>query len=151
MIRISLDSILLRKPYLELITDDLYKISERIKNIESGYFIVRNRKNGNYEVHSLFNNGTNTYCFTVPYDELDSRTLDYCLETNLAIHGDEIYKRIEENNAKLDAEKERDYNRNLHDAGLETAEKVAYGIDQDELHIGYKKSFNVGGAVNESG
>lgn len=151
MIRFSLDGILLRKSYLELITDDLYGISKRIKDIESGYFIVRNRKSGKYEVHSLFNNGTNTYCFTVPYDELDSRTLDYCLETSIAIHGDEIYKRIEENNAKVDAKKERDYQKSLNEAGLETAEKVAYGIDQDEMHVGYKKTFNMGGTLNESG
>jgi len=148
----SIDSILLKRPYLELIQEDLYDISSRIKEIESGYFIVRNLRSDKFEVHSTMNGGWDTYCFTVPYDELDVRTLQYCRETNIATRGDSIEKELDRNNAKIDETRERDFKRTMNDAGLETAEMVAFGIDEDELHEGYSKVHYMGGGAlnNES-
>lgn len=141
----SIDSVLLKRPYLRLVKGDMYDIARRIKEVEEGYFIVFNTRNEKYEVHSTFNKGWNTYCFTVPYDQLDIRTLHLCRETSLALHGDNILKNMEAENEKIDQAQEKDYQRTMSDGAAETAEMVAFGIDEDELHEGYKKTHVVGG------
>lgn len=142
----SIDSILLKKPYLKLVTVDTYSISKRIKELDSGYFIVFNRKTGKYEVHSTANRGWDTYCFTVPYEKLDARTLYICRKTCIATRGDLVHNEVEESNARIDAENERDFRRTLHDGSLETADMVAFGLDEDELHQGYSKTHWMGSA-----
>jgi hypothetical protein len=123
---------------------DLYDIARRIKSIEKGYFIVFNKRAKKFEVHSTWNVG-NTYCFTVPYSRLDYRTIELCKETNLAIHGDQIEKRIESDNAKLERKMEKEYRAYLDDAGFETADRVAFAVDEDDLHKGYTKTHHMGG------
>ena len=147
----SVDSILLKKPYLKLIKDDLYSIAKRIKEIDPDYFIVFNRKTGKYEVHSTANKGWDTYCFTVPYSRLDARTLSICRKTNVAMHGDKIHRDAAANNARIDAERERDFKRTLHDGGLETADRVAFGMNEDELHKGYSKTHFMGSTRQTGG
>lgn len=141
----SIDSVLLKRPYLRLIKGDMYDIARRIKEVEEGYFIVFNTRNEKYEVHSTFNKGWNTYCFTVPYDRLDIRTLHLCRETNLALHGDEILKKMEAENKKIEETQEKDFKRTVNDGAEEAAEMVAFGIEADELHEGYKKTHVMGG------
>lgn len=146
----SIDSVLLRKPYLELVQGDLYDIASRIKSIEEGYFIVFNRRNNKYEVHSTFNRGWDTYCFTVPYQRLDARTLQLCRETNVAMRGDSIVKDMDEHNARLDESNQKNFRRTIEDASLETADMVAFGLEQDDLHEGYSKVHVMGGQRHES-
>ena len=147
----SIDSVLLRKSYLELVRGDLYSISTRIKEIDSGYFIVFNRKSCRHEVHSTANRGWDTYCFTVPYDRLDVRTLEYCRKTNIRIRGDIVHAEVERRNAQIAAEKKKDFQRNLHDGSLETADMAAFGINQDELYEGYSKTHYMGSTKSIAG
>ena len=65
------------------IDHDLFGISDRIKDIEDEYFILFDLDRGKYEVHSKAN-PKDTYCFTVPYKELDARVLEYCRKTHIA-------------------------------------------------------------------
>ena len=65
------------------IDHDLFGISDRIKDIEDEYFILFDMDRGKYEVHSKAN-PKDTYCFTVPYKELDARVLEYCRKTHIA-------------------------------------------------------------------
>ncbi len=59
---------------LILIENDIFDINTRLKAIDDGYFIVYNTVKNKYEVHNR-KNGINTYAITVPFDELDYRTV----------------------------------------------------------------------------
>lgn len=142
----TIRSRLFRKQYLHLVTDDLYGISERIRELEDGFFIVRNVLTGKYEVHSLDNIG-GTRCFVVPYETLDARTIDMTRESLIATRGDAIMREIEEHNKALDAKKERDTKNYIQDASLELADRTSYALDEDMLHTGYKKTHLVNAAI----
>jgi hypothetical protein len=103
---------------------------------------------GAYEVHSTDNKGFDTYCFKVPYSELDYRTLQLCRETNLAMHGDMIYKKMKEENAKIDAENARNFRNTLESASYETARDVSLAVERDETHSGYKRTHHIGGGIS---
>lgn len=80
------------------IEDDVYYISNRLKEIDEKYVILYNLDKKVYEVH--ISGERDSYCFTVPYSELDERTLFYALKS-ASSRRDEIIKEIEENNQKL--------------------------------------------------
>lgn len=82
------------------IKNDLYNICTRLKNIDSSYFVMYNKLNHRYEIHSNAQYG-NTYALTIPYDKLDKRTLDYCLSTRREKYL-ELIKEMEINNQKLE-------------------------------------------------
>ncbi|HEY8423462.1 MAG TPA: hypothetical protein VIL23_01715 [Clostridia bacterium] len=62
------------------IENDLYDIANRLKSIDSGYFVVFDTERKKYEIHNTNNIG-NTYCLTVPYDCLDARAVDFVNKT----------------------------------------------------------------------
>lgn len=62
------------------LSGDLYDITGRLKEIDRGYFIVRNGKKNRFEVHHE-GQPQDTYCMTLPYDELDARTVQLVLQT----------------------------------------------------------------------
>lgn len=63
------------------IKSDVYKISERIKDIDKNYYIVYNTSSLKFEVHNSAQIG-NSYCLTLPFSMLDVRTLNFVRETN---------------------------------------------------------------------
>lgn len=83
------------KPYLRHITDDLYFIASRLKEIDPSYFVVYNLLKSRYEVHSKEQRG-NTLCFVVPYDRLDARTIEYAKRTRNPFFGKLGNRRKEE-------------------------------------------------------
>lgn len=62
------------------ITDDVFFIASRLKEIDPTYYVVYNADKRRYEVHSDGQRGS-SLCFVVPYDRLDARTIDYALRT----------------------------------------------------------------------
>lgn len=80
--------------YLE-IKDDVYYIDKRLKEIDDSYILLFNLDKKTYEVHSLMQK--DSYCFTVPYQQLDERTLFYALKTR-SDRRDKIIEEIEKNN-----------------------------------------------------
>lgn len=84
--------------YLQ-VKDDVYFIDERLKEIDENYIILYNLEKNAYEVH-LKGGGKESYCFTVPYGELDGRTIFYAQQT-ASSRRDKIIQEIEENNQKL--------------------------------------------------
>lgn len=70
----------MERAHLRAVTDDLYFIASRLKEIDPSYFVVYNIKRGRYEVHSDGQKG-GTLCFVVPYNVLDARTLKYAERT----------------------------------------------------------------------
>ena len=82
------------------INKDLFNITQRIKDIDSGYVVFFNTKNKKYEIHNK-NQAMGGYCATIPYDILDSRTLKYLNETHVKNYK-KLMKSIDENNKKLE-------------------------------------------------
>ena len=136
--RAAADRLHLRCPWLEVVEHDLYGIAERITAIESGYFIVYDTRQGNYQVHSADNKGS-TYCFTVPYDALDARTLDYCNRT-LVANTDRLLRELDAHNEELDERKTRDFHNQMEAASYETAQEVSLAQERDELNSSYKRT-----------
>lgn len=80
--------------FLELSPEfrDVFYIAERIKQIDTAYYIMFNRNSRRYEVHA--GKGKNTLQLNLPFDILDSRALNYVRQTAVS--------RINEYLAELD-------------------------------------------------
>lgn len=82
---------------LILLKADPYYISSRIKEVDEGYFLVYNTQKSTYELHNK-NQQFNTYALTIPFSELDERTIFLARKTRR----ENIYKLI----AEMDEENE---------------------------------------------
>ena len=81
------------------IYSDVYFICQRLKKIDKSYEVYFNCEENSYEVHSK-SQIKNSYCFKVPYDQLDSRTLDYAVKTRIE-NRDKLLEEIELQNNLL--------------------------------------------------
>jgi hypothetical protein len=97
-----------RRPYLIPIFTHIYDIPRRVHDYDSSFFVVFNKNNQKYEIHSLDYEGDNTISCTIPYEELDSRALTHLWENDIRVHGAEIFKRIELAEERARIRKERD-------------------------------------------
>lgn len=68
-----------RKKYIP-VTDDVFFIASRLKEIDSTYYVLYNKRLKRYEVHSDEQRG-GSLCFVVPYPVLDARTVEYAKRT----------------------------------------------------------------------
>jgi hypothetical protein len=103
-----------KRPYLYPIFSHVYDIPRRVNDYDPSFFVVFNKSNQRYEIHSLDYPGDNTHSLTVPYDELDIRTLEHIYSNDIRVHGAEIFRRLEwqEEKARIRKEKEaKDFNR----------------------------------------
>ncbi len=82
---------------------NVYQIPERLREIDADYFIVRNHKKHTFEVHHKKQKGT-TYCLTIPFSELDARTLELVLKTQIS-NLDKLIAQIDQNNQMLEEQK----------------------------------------------
>lgn len=69
------------KNQIVLSSDPLF-IKERLREIDDSYYIVYNLCRGMYEVHSSEQN--DSFCFSIPFDTLDERTLELARKTRVA-------------------------------------------------------------------
>jgi hypothetical protein len=97
-----------KRPYLYPIFSHVYDIPRRVNDYDTSFFVVFNKSNQRYEIHSLDYPGDNTHSLTVPYDELDIRTLQHIYENDIRVHGAEIFKRLEWQEEKARIRKERE-------------------------------------------
>lgn len=81
------------------IKNDLFDIVERLRAIDSDYYIVYNVVTGKFELHS--ERCRPSLQLILPYSALDKRTIDYVLKTRIEKIIDEI-KAIDEFNAALE-------------------------------------------------
>lgn len=87
---------------------NVFKIPERLKEIDKSYFVIYNTMIDKYEVHSTENKDGDTYCLTLPYDELDSRSIDYVRKTRVE-NARIIWEEMKRNNEKLEIEKAKQF------------------------------------------
>jgi len=80
---------------LTIVTDDLFDIAMRIKEIDEKYQIYFNNSTDKYEVHTV---GLE---FMVPYENLDERTLYHAMRTR-AENSLELELEVETHNALLE-------------------------------------------------
>ena len=86
------------KPFLFALENNIYDIPKRLEEIDSDLFVCLNKITQRFEVHSLANRGT-TYCFSVPYDELDVRTIEVFRRSNLKTRSiKEIIRELDQEN-----------------------------------------------------
>lgn len=84
----------------EVVFSSPMNIPQRIKAIDKDYFVVRNHSIGKFEVHHK-GQIDGTLALTIPYDELDFRTIQMVKETRIE-YIDKIIKEMDENNRKLE-------------------------------------------------
>ena len=86
------------KSFLFALESNIYDIPKRLEEIDSDLFVCLNKITQRFEVHSLVNRGT-TYCFSVPYDELDVRTIEVFRRSNLKTRSiKEIIRELDQEN-----------------------------------------------------
>lgn len=81
------------------IENDCFFICQRIKEVEPSYEIYFNIDSSSYEVHSK-TQVKNSYCFKIPYSQLDDRVIDFAYKTKVE-NMDEIIKEIDKHNQLL--------------------------------------------------
>lgn len=82
------------------IEGDAYFICERLKEIDSSYEVYYNLATRSFEVHSN-EQIKNSYCFKVPFNVLDERTIVYAKRTRIE-NRDKIIAEIEKENLLLE-------------------------------------------------
>ena len=87
------------------VTADLYDIARRLREIDPDYRVWYSYRKHKYEIHNVGQRG-DTYALTVPYGELDERTLRLVRRTR-AENAAEFIREIERKNAALRKEKVR--------------------------------------------
>ena len=120
-------------PYLIEVETNVFDIPQRVKAYDSRMFVVRNTKRNTWEIHSTENVG-DTYCFTVPYAQLDCRTLDKIRENDIRNRGDNIFKEMaaqEEAREKADARERKNWQEDV--------------IKETRWH--FKKAYDEGGVL----
>ena len=86
------------------IESDVYNISKRVKNIYKDYYVVLNTSTSKFEIHCKSQIGS-TFCLTLPFKELDERTLNYINETKSENIENIVAKIEQENKIRESAEK----------------------------------------------
>ena len=86
-----------------VVRNDLYSISDRLKEIDEGYFIYYSYKNKRYEVHNKNQRG-HTLSLVLPYKSLDERAVRLVRKTR-SERVDALIRQMEEENARLEKEK----------------------------------------------
>ena len=81
-----------------VIESDNLCISKRLKEVDLSYFIIFNLSRKKFEVHSNSQRG-GSYCFTIPYDALDERTIFLARKTRVE-RRDEVIREMDRENEK---------------------------------------------------
>lgn len=81
------------------IRHDVYNISKRIKKIDKNYYIVYDTSRACFEVHYKGQVG-GSYCLSLPYPELDARTL-FLINKTKSKNITFLLEEIEENNKNI--------------------------------------------------
>lgn len=81
---------------LILIDNDLFDVASRLRAVDDGYRVYYNKEKCRFEVHNVRQHG-DTFCFAVPYDRLDARTVAYAVKTRIC-NADKIFAEVEKDN-----------------------------------------------------
>lgn len=85
----------------EVIESNVFHIPERLREIDPSYFVVYNHSISQFEVHH--SGQDETYCLSIPYPELDVRTLHRVRETRVE-RAEIIWEQIKKDELKREME-----------------------------------------------
>ena len=105
-------------PYYKPITTNVFDIPQRLKEIDPTLFVLWNGERERFEVHCSENKG-NTLVMVVPFNELDSRTIDH-IKKNMQMRNEGLLRIIDENNRKVEERLERERKNWIQDVVKET-------------------------------
>ncbi len=94
--------------HLHLVEQSVYDIPRLLEEYDPDMFVVFNSRKQKYELHSI-QYGGDTFQTTFQYDDLDVRALRHVWENDLAVHGKEIFRRLEMDEEKQKKSKEREF------------------------------------------
>lgn len=80
------------------IVNDLFKIVNRLREIDESYFVVYDTNKKRFEVWTSV--PKKTMCFVVKNKTLDSRVIQYALSTS-SKNAEKLYEKIEKNNNEI--------------------------------------------------
>ena len=108
-----------------LVKSDNFDICNRVKKFDCTYRVVYNNNNDKYEIYStrlgisveIVSGVPLSYVCTIPYNQLDARTINYLYDTSID-NIESIIDKIEADNNKL----EREYQTKLKNQSLLIAE-----------------------------
>ena len=128
--RNQIEAVLSKDHNLMLIQNDVFNISGRIEEYDKYMFIVFNKSKEKFEIHSLeyapmIAFPKDTFQTTIPYMELDIRTLKHVYENDIKVHGRKIFERIERQEELREKQKQRDYKNWLRAVASETKSMFA--------------------------
>jgi hypothetical protein len=104
----------------------IHNIPERVNEYNTNLFVVFNTMKQKYEIHSIEHGaGMDSYQCTVPYDRLDVRITWYLWENDLRVHGNEIFKRIEQGEQDHEKRNKRKFHNWAQDVASETRTMIA--------------------------
>lgn len=115
-----------------LMKSNVFKIPERLKEIDNSYFVLFDNTTGTYEVHNTENKDGDTHCVTLPYKELDCRAIDYVRKTRVE-NARKIWEEMKRNNEKLEIEKEKQFKDYIDVTAREIHKYVAPKEDIDTI------------------
>ena len=122
-----------KKDYKTPVVTNVFWIPERLREIDDGYFVLRNHETKRFEIHHR-GQPHNTYCLTVPYDELDERTLDLVQKTRIC-NAEKLLSAMEEHNQKI-AKQQNDIPEEATQKLKETITYLGRHSDKEDLDDG---------------
>lgn len=128
--------------YKVLFEHGVYNIPQRLKEYDESFFVVYNTKSKKFEVHST-DNLFSTYCFTVPFNELDSRTIDLVKKNDTKNKGpQDIEREINRHNEKIEEKKDKDFKNWIEDVAKETHSAFKKDLDNEYIGVSRKGLYN---------
>lgn len=119
-----------KKIYKTPVVTNVFLIPERLRELDEGYFVLRNHETKQFEIHHS-GQPYNTYCLSVPYEELDERTLNFVRKTMIC-HAEKLLAEMEEHNQKIREQQ----NAIPEEATQKLKETVSYlGRHSDKEHL----------------
>lgn len=112
------------RPRLIPLFDHALNIPQRLYEYDSSLFVCFNRQTQRYEVHSL-NQELDSFCATLPYKDLDARTLRWIWKNDIRVHGKAIFHRIEKSEDDFKKRKDREFHNWVEDVASETQSMIA--------------------------
>ena len=108
--------------YLSLVeTSVLKRIPERLEEYDPNMFICYNSLIPEYQVHSLRNREGNTFALSIPWPDLDQRTLELVSRRDQNRRPlKDIVREIDEHNEAIDKAKDRKRSNDLNAIARET-------------------------------
>ncbi len=111
------------------IYEDVFNITNRLKEIDDSYFVVYNTQKKKFEVHS--SKQKNTYCLTIQNGGLDARVVPLVLKTRR-----ENYQKIIDEMDRANEEIEKENKRKIKDLCEDKAKEMfSYAKSHDDANF----------------